>query len=81
VGATVGGVAGGLIGLGIPELEAKRFEGRIEAGNILLSVHTQNSDEVSTAEAIFKKYGANDICATTESAIKKGSRTKEPVAN
>src|SRR5580700_9269878 len=27
-GAAVGGIAGGLIGLGIPELEAKRYEGK-----------------------------------------------------
>ena len=47
VGATVGGIAGGLIGLGIPELEAKRYEGKVKAGNILLSVHTENSDKKS----------------------------------
>src|SRR5687768_12474430 len=36
LGATVGGIAGGLIGLGIPEYEAKRYEGKINAGNILI---------------------------------------------
>jgi hypothetical protein len=38
VGAAVGGIAGALIGMGIPEYEAKRYEGRIKSGNILLSV-------------------------------------------
>ena len=38
VGATVGGIAGALIDLGIPEYEAKRYEGKVKAGNILLSV-------------------------------------------
>src|ERR1700685_2541899 len=61
VGATVGGIAGGLIGLGIPELEAKRYEGKVRDGNILLSVHTENSDEIKTAEKIFKDAGAQDI--------------------
>ena len=44
-GATVGGIAGALIGLGIPEIEAKRYEGKIKSGNILISVHTAKSDE------------------------------------
>src|SRR5688572_25559195 len=29
VGGTVGGITGGLIGMGIPEFEAKRYEGQI----------------------------------------------------
>ena len=44
-GATVGGITGALIGLGIPEIEAKRYEGKIKSGNILISVHTAKSDE------------------------------------
>jgi len=76
VGATVGGIAGGLIGMGIPELEAKRYEGKIKAGNILLSVHTENSEEIKAAEKIFKNAGAQDICTTGEStAPKKETRT------
>src|ERR1700733_11550787 len=67
VGAAVGGIAGGLIGLGIPELEAKRYEGKVKAGNLLISVHTEDADEISQAEKIFKDCGAQDICATGES--------------
>jgi hypothetical protein len=33
-----------------PELEAKRCDGKIRAGNILLSVHTANSDEIKVAQ-------------------------------
>ena len=71
VGATVGGIAGGLIGLGIPELEAKRYEGKIKAGNILLSVHTENSEEIKATERIFRDAGAQDICTTGESSAPK----------
>ena len=80
IGATVGGVAGGLIGLGIPELEAKRYEGKIKEGNILISVHTDNSDEIAKAKDIFTKAGAQDICTTGESSTPgKGSNaTSEP---
>jgi len=80
VGATVGGIAGGLVGLGIPELEAKRYEGKIKQGNILLSVHTENSEEIKRAETIFKNAGAHDICTTGEStAPKKEGKTLHAV--
>ena len=82
VGATVGGIAGGLIGLGIPELEAKRYEGRIQAGNYLISVHADDSDEVSDVETIFKECGAKDICSSGESTIKKKEKARrEPVVH
>src|ERR1700758_2488641 len=74
VGATVGGIAGGLVGLGIPELEAKRYEGKVRAGNILLSVHTESSEELKTAEQIFKNWQAQDICSTGEAAPSKENR-------
>src|SRR5277367_2604417 len=43
VGAATGGVTGALIGMGIPEYEAKRYEGKINQGNILMSIHTEDS--------------------------------------
>jgi hypothetical protein len=68
VGAAVGGIAGALIGMGIPELEAKRYEGKIKKGNVLISVHTEDSNEVRDAEDIFKAAGAQDICSTGEAS-------------
>ena len=78
IGAAVGGVAGGLIGLGIPELEAKRYEGKIKEGNILISVHTENSDDIARAKDIFTKAGAQDICTTGETAAPKEAKTSRP---
>lgn len=71
IGAAVGGIAGGLIGLGIPEIEAKRYEGKIKEGNILISVHTENSDEIARAKDIFTESGAQDICTTGEASTPK----------
>ena len=68
IGAAVGGIAGGLIGLGIPEMEAKRYEGKVKAGNILISVHTDNSEQIAQAKDIFKAAGGQDICSTGEAA-------------
>jgi hypothetical protein len=73
-GSTVGGIVGGLIGMGIPEYEAKRYEGKIREGNILISVHAENSDEVSRAKDIFKNAGAEDIAYTGEQSVKADSR-------
>ena len=73
IGAAAGGVAGGLIGMGIPELEAKRYEGKLKEGNMLISVHTENSDEISRAKDIFKQARAEDICTTGEASTPKGS--------
>src|SRR5919197_2784073 len=59
-GATLGGLTGALIGWGIPEYEAKRYEGKIKEGNILISVHTEESEEVKCAKEIFERAGATD---------------------
>ncbi len=74
VGAAVGGIAGGLIGLGIPEIEAKRYEGKVKAGNILISVHTENSEEIKKAKEIFTSRGAEDICITGEASTPKADQ-------
>ena|SRR5665213_1602279 len=74
VGAAVGGIAGGLIGLGIPEIEAKRYEGKIKEGNLLISVHTESSEEITQAKDIFTKAGAEDICTTGEASAPKAPK-------
>jgi hypothetical protein len=66
-GAATGGLAGLLIGYGMPEYEAKRYERKVKAGNILLSIHTEDGDEVTRAKDIFKRAGAEDISYTGES--------------
>jgi hypothetical protein len=81
IGATVGGIAGGLIGLGIPEIEAKRYEGKIKAGNLLISVHTEDSEEITHAKDIFTKAGAQDICTTGEASTPKGKKATERAAH
>lgn len=77
-GAAVGGIAGGLIGLGIPEIEAKRYDGKIKAGNILLSVHTDNSEEIDRAKEIFDDCDAEDICVTGDATVPKDDDRDTP---
>jgi uncharacterized membrane protein len=70
VGATVGGITGALIGMGIPEYEAKRYEGKIRDGRILLSVHTEDGKERDRAKDIFKNAGAEDVGVSDEKKVK-----------
>src|SRR5437667_1911829 len=52
IGAAVGGIGGALVGLGVPEYEAKRYEGKLKAGNILLSVHSEDSTQTQRAKEV-----------------------------
>lgn len=74
VGGAVGGVGGALIGLGMPEFEAKRYESYVKNGGILISVHTENSDEVDRARKCLENCDATDIYATDE--VVKGETEK-----
>jgi len=69
VGGAVGGIGGALVGMGFPEYEAKRYEAKVKEGAILISVHTDNSDEVKRAKAIFEECGAKDIATAGESRV------------
>lgn len=66
IGGTVGGITGALIGLGIPEYEAKRFEGLVKNGGVLLSVHCDTSEWVTKAKKVLEDTGAKDISSTGE---------------
>jgi hypothetical protein len=67
-GGAVGGVTGALVGFGIPEYEAKRYEGRVKDGGILLSVHADNSDWTRKAKDILENMGAKDVSSTGEAS-------------
>jgi hypothetical protein len=77
VGAAVGGITGALVGMGIPEFEAKRYEGKIRRGNILISVHAENSDESKRAKQILEDAGGEDISTGSEASVKKERVARE----
>ena len=68
-GAAVGGIAGALIGMGIPEHEAKLYEGKVRGGNILISVHTEDSTERRRAKEVFESAGADDVATKQEASV------------
>ena len=67
-GGTAGGLIGALAGAGIPEYEAKRYEGMIREGGILVSVHCDNSEWTSKAKDILERTGAHDVSSTGEAS-------------
>lgn len=76
VGGIVGGFAGAMIGAGIPEYEAKRYECRLSKGGILISIHCDKTEEIARAKDIMESSGGEDISVSTEetaSAAKAGA--------
>ena len=70
IGTAAGGVIGALVGMGIPEFEAKRYDAKIREGNILISVHTEDGKQRDVAKDIFKRNGAEDISTGSEAKAK-----------
>lgn len=66
VGVSIGGLAGAIAGAGIPEYEAKRYEGRVRDGGILVSVHCDNAEWAQTAKGLLKRSGAGHVSTAAE---------------
>ncbi|MDB6030643.1 MAG: hypothetical protein JWM16_981 [Verrucomicrobiales bacterium] len=56
-----------LMGLGVPETEAKSFQRKIKQGSVLISFHTEHTDEINRAQTILQTSGGEDFCGTDES--------------
>jgi hypothetical protein len=69
VGGTVGGIGGGLVGMGIPEYEAKHYEGQVKGGRALISVHADTDQQTERAKVIFNTAGAEDVSTAGEPAV------------
>ena len=66
ISAVVGGIPGALVGVGIPEYEARRYEAKIKQGGILISVRVEGASQARVAENIFKEEDAQDIASSSE---------------
>ncbi|NLY56253.1 MAG: hypothetical protein GX058_07070 [Firmicutes bacterium] len=59
-GAVMGGLAGGLIDLGIPEERGQYYEDRVREGDILVAVKADD-DQADQADRILNDYGADEV--------------------
>lgn len=53
-GGAAGGAVGALIGLGIPEHQAKIYADELKNGGILIGVHTDSSERAELARDVFR---------------------------
>jgi hypothetical protein len=61
VGAAAGGLLGALIGAGIPEEHAKRYERGIREGNIVMGVSPRSDEDAQYVEREWRDYRGEDI--------------------
>ncbi len=73
----MGGLLGGLVGLGIPEYEAKRYEGQVRNGGVLLSVHAETDGEVLRAKELLRDTGGADIATAGEASVSRSDAVPE----
>jgi uncharacterized membrane protein len=63
-GAAVAGLLGALVGMGIPENEAKYYEGEIKAGRTLVTVKA--GDHYDDAANTMRRFGGYDMATRNE---------------
>lgn len=64
-GAAIGGLVGALMSMGVSEPQARNFETRVDAGDVLVSISTESTDAVTT---ILREFDAKEI-----TTVEKGS--------
>lgn len=69
VGAAAGSAIGALVSLGVPEIQAKIYEGRLREGNLLVAVHTTEASQVRAAQKVFEDHRVTDVSVTNEAAV------------
>ena len=70
VGGATGMIVGALVGFGIPEYEAKKYEDGLKQGKILICVEARDSKQVENAKEILKREGAESISTSSEKAAR-----------
>jgi hypothetical protein len=65
-GGAAGVIAGGLMGMRIPEHRAKQYEQSVREGSTLISVHTENPQAFQRAMNILAAGGAKDLHEVVE---------------
>lgn len=62
-GASTGGLIGALVGLGLPEHEAKRYEGELKEGAVLVAVEADSKERAKFVKELFEGEDAYNIAA------------------
>jgi uncharacterized protein (TIGR02271 family) len=74
IGAGVGAIAGALVGMGIPEEEAKYYEGEVKSGRTLVTVRA--GGRYAEAQQLLRQHGAYDMQSAGQTVgVSKSSST------
>jgi hypothetical protein len=68
VDAAIGNFAKYLVNLGVPELDAKRYEDRLQQQAVLFAVRSDTSERASHIHELLRVTGAQDLCTVVEPA-------------
>jgi hypothetical protein len=68
VGAAGGGILGALVGAGIPEEQASRYEAGIREGNIVMGVSPRSDDDATYFQNEWRNYRGEDVYWPTRRA-------------
>jgi hypothetical protein len=63
-GGAISGVTAALVAAGVPEYEARKYEIKLKAGSILISVKAESPHERAKARDVFERAGAQNISYT-----------------
>lgn len=68
IGGALGLLVGSLVGLGMTEYEAKKYETSLQKGSVLVCVNAEDSKRIDTAKDIMQQEHAKDISTSSEKA-------------
>jgi hypothetical protein len=66
-GGAAGGLIGAFLGLGIPEAHARRYEGLVKEGGLLLTVHLEEAVIGDEVMDLIRSCGAQEVSMSEES--------------
>jgi len=79
VPAATAGIAGALAALGVPEIEARRYETRIRSGRPVVSVHCDDFEQARRARVVLERFGARDIATSDDGRIERPAPASDTV--
>jgi hypothetical protein len=60
--------------MGLPEIEAKTYEGKLKGRNVLVAVHTESADIRQAVKDVLHRHGARDVDTTSEASVPRDER-------
>jgi hypothetical protein len=77
VGAGVGGLVGALAGAGVPEDEARYYQGEFESGRTIVTVRADG--RADDAMSIIRRYGAYDMSSRPDTSSRAATTANKPL--